>query len=159
MSIFNSLNKEGHLDGLEIDVDNAFNSLGIGNFSKGDFSYVDLSNINPDELEEIVIRTVGWSQYLNNVVTLTDKRRRDAETRMEAVINKLLSQSTMKVTEAKAAAKGSEAYINANYQFNTLEAYHDYLERVMSNLDKFHYIAKQKLQILQGLAQKERNSR
>lgn len=155
--MFHELNKEGYLDGLELDVENAFDTLGIGSFRNGNFSYIDLVNSTPEELYDLMPRIVGWAIYVSERMAETDKRRRDSETEMDAILNKLISTSTQKVTEAKATAKGSEAYIKASYRYNTLEVYHDYLERVLTNLDKFHYIVKMRIQLQQGIKQQERH--
>lgn len=156
--MFHELNEKGHLDGLELDVTGAFDTLGIGSFKNGDFSYIDLANTTPHELYDLMPRIVGWSVYVSETMASTDKRRRDAETEMEAILNKLVATSTQKVTEAKASAKGSDKYVSASYKYNTLEVYHDYLERVLDNLEKFHYIIKMRAQSVQAIKQQEKGS-
>jgi predicted transcriptional regulator len=120
-----------------------------------DREFLDLSNIPLDELYDLLVKSVGWMENISSVLSLTKKLMLDEELEVNSVQAAAMSRSTStKVTEARASAKADPAYLAAHTRYNTLVAYVEYLERLLVNLDRYHYVIKSKLESLRVVERK-----
>lgn len=122
-------------------------------------TFIDLSQMDADELMDVLAKSIMWMESLNNTYSLAKKYMLDEELEMSVVLNRILSRPTQgrKVAEAKAEGKADPEYISANKRFNLIASYVDYLERILVNLDKFHYVIKAKLEYMRSLEYKYRH--
>jgi len=111
---------------------------------------VDFAALTIPRCYQLAFHAIGYQEYVSGVLALTLQRRKNAEAKLESILNKSISGSTMKPTEAKAAAKGSDEYIKIARAVSALEAWEDYLNRLIKTLDQIHYLAKNKLDELKG---------
>ena len=96
-----------------------------------------------------------WMEYIRGVLSKAKKFKMDEELDKDSIMNRVLAQSpAKKVTEAKADAKSDPLYVEAHKRYNTLSAYVDYLERLLVNLDKYHYVMKAKMESMRNIERK-----
>jgi hypothetical protein len=153
-SLFERMNEEGHINGLDIKKKIWLTKLGL--YGEEDrVILIDLNETATQELNDLLVDSLYYIENISEVLAECDKRKRDAESDMDVVFNRAVSSQTgLKVTEAKALAKGSEIYQTAQKKYNTLYAWSDYLKRYMDTLEKYHYAVKNRLQIVQTVKDK-----
>lgn len=143
MSILDDIRRHESYKSVWIDRNAIMKSLGI-DLDKREF--VDLSVLPPDALYDLLVKSLMWMETINEILATAKKYRLDKELEADRVMNQVLrGLDTKKVTEAKAEAKSHPDYISAYRTYNTLYAYVDYLERLLTNLDKYHYAIKSKI--------------
>jgi hypothetical protein len=114
--------------------------------SDSKFEYNDVFSFDAENCYDIAIKAVRYQEYAGEILAKTKKRLRDAAAEIEESLNKSITQNKgAKVTEAKALAKGSHEYTVIAKRISALEAWEDYLERFIDVLEKYHYLAKKKL--------------
>lgn len=151
--LFEALNTEGHLDGLEIDKDEILEDLGFRRVTKsGLIEYPDFSAIDLGGSYDLALQSIGYISYISEVLAVTAKRYKDSEVSLDDVFNKTLGRNAnnLKVTEAKIAAKSSDEYVELSRRISSLEAWKDYLKRLIEDVEKIHYMAKSKVLELQN---------
>jgi hypothetical protein len=148
-SILEEIKQYDALKSIQIDRNKIMNSLGI-DLENGQF--INLSNMHVPELNDLVIKSLTWMERLNEVLATSKKIYLDLELEADKVFNEQIraSQAT-KATDAKALAKTSDDYIRYQKKVNLLNAYVDYLERLIKNIDKFHYAIKGRLDSIRGV--------
>jgi hypothetical protein len=153
MSVLNELLKVEKFKSIWIDRNKLMDSLGI-NLDRREF--LDLSSIGIDELYELMMKSLMWMEYISDVLSRAKKLKMDEELEKDAVLNRVLAMGTpdKKVTEAKAEAKSHPDYLEAHKRYNTLVAYVDYLDRLLVNLDKYHYVMKAKMESSRNIERK-----
>ena len=135
-----------------IDSAKLMNSIGI-DIEKREF--LDLSAMGADELYDLMMKSLMWMEYISGVLSKAKKFKMDEELDKDSIMNRVLAQSpAKKVTEAKADAKSDPLYVEAHKRYNTLSAYVDYLERLLVNLDKYHYVMKAKMESMRNIERK-----
>ena len=150
-NLFQSLNEDGYLNDLELDNDHVLLQIGLGRMINGKFEYTDLSQTSGDHCYDLCIRAIRFQEYISRILSLTQKRKKDAEAELEEILNRALTtKRELKVTEAKAAAKGSPEYTRAARKISALSAWADYLDRLGDVLEKYHYLAKKRLDEIQS---------
>lgn len=114
---------------------------------EGDFiSYPSLSKSSSEELEDLMMKSIGYMGYVSEYLARTKKRLLDGNSYLDKLLaDGMLENSTAKVTGLKDIIKGSEVYVAAAKNVNTLQAYYDYLSRLFEVLDKYFYAMKLKL--------------
>jgi hypothetical protein len=153
MSVLSELLKVERFKSIWIDRNKLMDSLGI-NLDKREF--LDLSSISIDELYELMMKSLMWMEYISDVLSRAKKLKMDEELDKDAAMNRALAmtQPDRKVTEAKAEAKSNPEYLDAHKRYNTLVAYVDYLDRLLVNLDKYHYVMKAKMESSRNIERK-----
>jgi hypothetical protein len=135
-----------------IDRKKLMNSLGIDLDTR---TFLDLRNIQPDELYDLMVKTVMWMDTVGHTLSTSRKLMMDEELERDSVMNRVLSNSTAaRASEAKAEAKSDPAYLDAHQRYNTICAYVDYLDRLLTNIDKYHYVIKAKMESLRSVERK-----
>ena len=138
-----------------IDRNKLMNSMG---FDLEKRTFLDLSNISPEELYELMLKTILWMDTIGNTLSTAKKMMLDEELHRDGQMNLILARSTAaRASEAKAEAKSDPEYLEAHQRYNTIYAYVDYLERVLTNIDKYHYVIKSKIESLRVLERRYMN--
>lgn len=151
-SILDDLLKVEKYKKIWIDKQKLLNSMGI-DIDKREF--IDLSSLSIDDLNDLMVKSIMWMEYISDVLSRAKKFKMDEELERDSVMNRLLAMSeAKKVTEAKASAKSHPEYIEAHQKYNTLVAYVDYLDRLLVNLDKYHYVIKAKMESSRNIERK-----
>lgn len=152
MSLFQKLNSEGYLRDLDVNREEILLELGLGQVDPNtlDFNFVDFGALTIPKCYELAVHAVGYQEYVSGILALTLQRRKNAEAKLESILNKSIAGSSLKPTEAKAAAKGSDEYIKIARAVSALDAWEGYLQRLTKTLDQIHYLAKNKLDELKG---------
>ncbi len=146
LTLFQELNEDGYLNGLEIDKDAILEQMGLGIIRNNRFEWQDIFSATAEDCYDIATKAVRYQEYAGEMLARTQKRRKDAEADLEESLNKSITQNKgAKVTEAKAAAKGNPEYTTISKRISALTAWEDYLERFVDVLEKYHYLAKKKL--------------
>lgn len=152
MSVLDDLLRTEKFKAIWIDRVKLMNSIGI-DIDKREF--LDLSAIGTDELYDLMMKSLMWMEYISDVLSKAKKFKMDEELEKDSAMNRVLAMSNAKkVTEAKADAKSHPEYIEAHKKYNTLVAYVDYLERLLVNLDKYHYVMKAKMESMRSIERK-----
>jgi hypothetical protein len=148
-SILQEIKEYSELKSIFIDRNSIMNSLGI-DLENGKF--IDLSNMHTEELNDIIMKSLGWMERLNEILATSKKIYLDLGLEADRVFNNAIRKSTTsKVADAKAVAKTSEEYIKHQKQVNLMDAYVDYLERLIKNIEKIHYAVKGRLDAVKGV--------
>ena len=136
-----------YLKGVLIEKDKLEESLELK--LEGDFiSYPDLSKSSASELYDLMMKSVGYMSYISEYIARTKKRLLDGDVYLDKLLaDGMRENSAAKVTGLKDIVKGSDAYVNAAKNVNTLQAYYDYLIRLFEVLDKYYYAMKLKLSL------------
>jgi len=146
IKLFQELNEDGYLEGLEIDKDFILEQVGLGIIQNGVFRWADINVQNAEGCYDIATKCVRYQEYAGEMLSRTLKRRKDAEADSEGVLNKAITANKgAKITEAKALAKGSDEYIIISKRISALGAWEEYLKGFVDILEKYHYLAKKKL--------------
>ena len=144
--LFQELNEDGHLNGLEIDKDAILAQIGLGAVIGGQFRWKDINDTDIEGCYDVATKCVRFQEYAGEYLSRTVKRRKDAEADSEGVLNKAIAANKgAKITESKALAKGSDEYIFISKKISALAAWEEYLKGFMDILEKYHYLAKKKL--------------
>ena len=152
MSVLDEILQTEKYRKIWIDSAKLMNSIGI-NIEKQEF--LDLSAMGSDELYDLMMKSLMWMEYISGVLSKAKKFKMDEELDKDSIMNRVLAQSpAKKVTEAKADAKSDPQYVEAHKRYNTLSAYVDYLERLLVNLDKYHYVMKAKMESMRNIERK-----
>lgn len=144
-SLFESLNQDNCLEGLELDRDLLLAELGLSRRDPrtGELGYPDFSAMHAEDSWDLSVMTLSHSEFVSDVLARTKKRRKDAEAESEEVFGKVIAKNTGgKITEAKALAKGDYDYIKHMKVVSSLYAWEDYLVRFLDTISKYHYLAK-----------------
>jgi len=138
---------------LAIDNRKLMHSLGIDLENR---RYIDLSNIPNEEISDLVMKSLMWMETINEVLASTKKSYMDQKLEVDNVFNKALKNlpQKTKVSEAKAEAKTNHEYLQAEKNSNMLSSYVDYLNRLLDNLDKYHYVLKSRLDHAKNIERK-----
>ena len=152
MSLFQKLNSEGYLRDLEVQKEVILEELGLGEIDPEtlDFEYVDFSSTDIGSYYRLAVLSIRYQEYVSGILALTLQRRKNAEAKLESILNKSIANSALKPTEAKAAAKGSDEYMKVARALSAIEAWEDYLHRLTKTLDQTHYLAKNKMDELKN---------
>jgi hypothetical protein len=120
------------------------NSLGIDIENR---RYIDLSQIPIEEISDLVMKSLMWMETINETLGTAKKAYMDQKLEVENVFNRAIRNipDKTKVSEAKAEAKSNPEYLEAEKSSNLLSAYVEYLNRLLDNLDKYHYVLKGRL--------------
>lgn len=152
MSILSEIKRHEKYSGVWLDSKQIMRSLGI-DLDKGEF--VDLSVLTHDQLYDLLMKSLMWMETINETLSTSKKLRLDKELETDRIINQILrSLDAKKVSEAKAEAKSHPSYISASKDFNLLYSYVDYLERILTNIDKYHYAIKSKIEQTRNIERK-----
>lgn len=152
MSVLDEILETEKYKKIWIDSAKLMNSIGI-DIEKREF--LDLSAMGADELYDLMMKSLMWMEYISGVLSKAKKFKMDEELDKDSIMNRVLAQSpAKKVTEAKADAKSDPQYVEAHKRYNTLSAYVDYLERLLVNLDKYHYVMKAKMESMRNIERK-----
>jgi hypothetical protein len=147
-SLYQVLNEEKHLEGLELDKEEILRLMGLGRINKATnkFEWDDVFQFSQEDCYDAAVKAVRYQEYAAEVLAMTQKRRKDSEAAVDGVLNKsMVANRGMKATEARAAAKGSDEYVAISRRIASLTAWEDYLERFVDVLEKYHYLAKKRL--------------
>jgi hypothetical protein len=148
-SILDEVKQYDALKNIQIDRNKIMNSLGI---DLENSQFINLSNIHTEELHDLIMKSLTWMERLNEVLATSKKIYLDLELEADKVFNEQIrSSQALKATDAKALAKTSDEYIRYQKKVNLLNAYVDYLERLIKNIDKLHYALKNRLDIIKGV--------
>jgi hypothetical protein len=148
-SILQEIQTYDALKSIQIDRNKIMNSLGI---DLENSQFVDLSNMHTEELNDIIMKSLTWMERLNEVLATAKKIYLDLGLEADKVFNEQIRKSTTsKATDAKALAKTSDDYIKYQKKVNLLNAYVDYLERLIKNIEKIHYAVKGRLDAIRGV--------
>lgn len=143
MSILNEIKRNERYKDIWVDRDAIFKSLGIDLTER---RYLSLSELSYAELDDLLMKSVMWMETVSELVSTAKRMRMDREAETDRLYNEALRRIDIKkATEAKAEAKSAPEYLASLRLFNTLYAYVDYLERLVTNLDKYHYAIKSKV--------------
>lgn len=146
LTLFQELNQDGHIQGLEIDKDGILEQMGLGVIQNNRFEWQDIFSATAEDCYDIATKAVRYQEYAGEMLARTQKRRKDSEADLEESLNRSIAVNKgSKVTEAKALAKGSPEYTLISKKISALTAWEDYLERFVDVLEKYHYLAKKKL--------------
>jgi len=148
-SILDEIRSYDALKSIQIDRNKIMNSLGI---DLENSQFIDLSNIHTEELNDIIMKSLTWLERLNEVLATSKKIYLDLGLEADKVFNQEIRKSAAgKATDAKALAKTSDEYIRHQKKVNLLDAYVDYLERLIKNIEKIHYAVKGRLDAIKGV--------
>jgi len=138
---------------LAINTHKLMNSLGVDIVNR---RYIDLSNIPNEEVSDLVMKSLMWMETINEILGTVKKSYMDQKLEVDSVFNRALRNlpEKTKVSEAKAEAKSNHEYIEAEKSSNLLSAYVDYLNRLLENLDKYHYVLKSRLDHAKNIERK-----
>lgn len=147
MKLFEELNAEGYLDGLEVDKENIMAQIGLDEVrADTQFAYDNIFEATAEDCYDIAIKAVRYQEYIGEMLSRTQKKNKFAAADSEQVLNNVIAQNKGgKITESKAMAKGSPEYTDISKRIAALTAWEDYLERFIDVLEKYHYLAKKKL--------------
>lgn len=148
MGLFQTLNKENQLEGLELDKEDMLDTLemGIIDRNNNEFGYIPFHEKSIGECYKIASMSIRFQEHVAEVISLTTQRERDAAAKLEEILNHSLTlNSNLKVTEAKAVAKGNAEYVRVQRMMGTLESWKDYLIRFSKTLDQIHYLSKNRI--------------
>lgn len=154
--ILESIRQYPELSHIYIDRDTIMQSIGV---NLNTLEYTPLTSIGVDDLPDLQFKSLMWLEYLNERLGDTQREYLDQNLESERVystsVKNIMSKepATYKVTEAKAHAKSHPDYINHMKKLHVLKSYADYLERLIENLNKYHYTIKGRNE---GLRQVER---
>lgn len=153
MSILNEIKRHQKFNNLWFDRDKLMLSLGIDITER---KYMDLGNIDVASLSDLMMKSLMWMETLNEIHSTAKKMKMDEELEVDRVFNEVIKKLSkeVKATEAKAAAKTHEEYVASQKRYNTISAYVDYLDRLITNLDKYHYAIKGKIDSLRNVERK-----
>lgn len=130
---------------LHIDSDDLMKALGM-DINGGRF--IDLHQINAQELSELAMKSVMWMERLSRILALVEKTRLDEELARDVIVNRgITGSSETRVSAAKAGAKSDTKYISAEKRLNMIVSWKDYIARLMNILDKYHYVVKDRLKV------------
>jgi predicted metal-dependent hydrolase len=148
-SILEEVKSYDALKSIHIDRNRIMNSLGI---DLENSQFIDLSNVHTEELNDIIMKSLTWMERLNEILATAKKIHLDLGLEADKVFNQEIRKSTAgKATDAKASAKTSDDYIRHQKKVNLLDAYVDYLERLIKNIEKIHYAVKGRLDAVRGV--------
>lgn len=148
-SILEEIKHYEALKSIQIDRNRIMNSLGI---DLENSQFINLSNMHTEELNDLIMKSLTWMERLNEVLATSKKIYLDLELEADKVFNEQIRASqASKATDAKALAKTSDEYIRYQKKVNLLNAYVDYLERLIKNIDKLHYALKGRLDSVRGV--------
>lgn len=155
ITILDEVKRFPELSHIQIDRDSIMRSIGV-NLSS--LEYTPLSSLGMDDLPDLQFKSLMWLEYLNEILSTAEKEYLDQNLETERVystsVKLIMSQNTSyRVTEAKAHAKTHPDYIAHMQKLHTLKAYTDYLERLIDNINKYHYTIKGRIE---GMKQVER---
>lgn len=143
MSILDEVRSNEKYKSIWVDRNSLLKSIGIDLTER---RFVNLSEISHEELYDLLMKSLMWMETISEVTATAKKLRMDKELETDRLYNDALRQiDAKKATEAKAEAKSNPQYISSLKGYNTLYAYVDYLERLMTNLDRYHYAIKGKI--------------
>lgn len=152
MSILDEIKRHETYKSVWVDRNEIMRSLGV-DLDRREF--LDLSAMAIDELSDLLVKSLMWMETINERLATAKKFRLDKELESDRIMNQVLrGLDTKKVTEAKAEAKSHPDYIAAYKTYNTLYAYVDYLERLITNLDKYHYVIKSRIDYNRNIERK-----
>jgi hypothetical protein len=148
-SVLQEIKEHDELKTIHINRNLIMNSLGI---DLENSQFIDLSNIHTEELNDIIMKSLTWMERLNEVLATSKKIYLDLNLEADKVFNEAIRKSPgAKATDAKASAKTSDEYIRYQKRVNLLDAYVDYLERLIKNIEKIHYAVKGRLDAIRGV--------
>jgi hypothetical protein len=148
-SILEEIQGYDALKPIHIDRNKIMNSLGI---DLENSQFIDLSNIHIEELNDIIMKSLTWLERLNEVLATSKKIYLDLGLEADKIFNQEIRKSSAgKATDAKALAKTSDEYIRHQKKVNLLDAYVDYLERLIKNIEKIHYAVKGRVDAIKGV--------
>lgn len=158
-SLFEKLNENNALDGLELDRDALLEEIGISRRNaRGELEIPDFAAMPAEDSWDLCVLTLHYSEYVSEVLALTKKRRKDMEAESEEVYGSIMGENTgSKITEARALAKGSPRYVAHLKRTSSLLAWEEYLTRFLDVLSRYHYLAKQRTDELVKSKQKSHN--
>lgn len=137
---------------IQIDRGEILDSIGLYLDKK---QFLDLSQVPPGDLYDLLMKTIMWMERVSDALSRAEKMKLDEELERDVVMNRVISTLTAKrVSEAKAAAKSHAEYIEAHQRYNSLVAYVDYLKRLISNLEKYHYVIKSRVELMSSVERK-----
>lgn len=149
--LFDTLNAEGHLDGLDLNKDEILRNIGLGQVVNGVFKWSDLYAASGEDCYDTAIKAVRYQEYVAEILALTQKRRGTIEANLDRILNSTISGNKgLKITEAKALAKGSDDYVKKLEEVESLKSWEDFLKRFIDVLEKYHYLAKNRLSEIQN---------
>jgi hypothetical protein len=148
-SILEEIQSYDALKPIHIDRNKIMNSLGI---DLENSQFIDLSNVHTEELNDIIMKSLTWLERINEVLATAKKIYLDLGLEADKIFNQEIRKSSAgKATDAKALAKTSDEYIRHQKKVNLLDAYVDYLERLIKNIEKIHYAVKGRLDAIKGV--------
>lgn len=149
LSILDEIEQNDSLRVIRVDREKIMKSLGI-DLREGQF--LNLSNLHTEELNDLTMKSLTWLERLNEILSTAKKIYMDMDLETNKIFNEQVRNSGMsKATDAKAAAKTSDDYIRYQKKVNLLNAYVDYLERLVKNVEKLHYTFKARLEAIKGV--------
>jgi hypothetical protein len=152
MSVLEEVRRNPAYKSIWFDRNALMNSIGIDLDNR---QYIDLTKFDVDFLYDLLVKSLMWMETISETLATAKKLRNDKELEADTLYNQALSRTdAKKVTEAKAEASADPAYVSAKKGFNTLYAYVDYLERLLVNLDKYHYTIKSKIEQSRNIERK-----
>lgn len=152
-SIIEQVASHSKYSSLAINTHKLMNSLGVDIVNR---RYIDLGDIPREEISDLVMKSLMWMETINETLGTVKKAYMDQKLEVDSVFNRAirnLPQKT-KVSEAKAEAKSNPEYIQAERDSNLLSAYVDYLNRLLDNLDKYHYVLKGRIDASKNIERK-----
>lgn len=113
-------------------------------------TYWSLADIGISELPDLLFKSLMTLEYISETLSTAKKLYLDQNLETERVysdvVKRLISmEDGYKVTEARAHAKTHDEYIQSAKKLNTLDAYVDYLNRLIENLNRYHYTVKSRI--------------
>lgn len=117
--------------------------------------YLDIAAQAQEDLYDFLMKSLMWMETINETLSTAKKMKLDTKLDIDKIYNDILrSSEASKVSEAKAEAESHPTYITSTKEYNTLTAYVDYLERLLTNLDKYHYTIKSKIEQSRNIERK-----
>lgn len=152
-SILDEIKNHGSFKHLWIDSVGIHRSLGIDLKAR---AFLELTKSTPEELYDLLMKSLMWMETISEVLSTAKKLRQDKELEVDTSLNQALRNAGGggKVTENKAVAKSHPEYIAAVKLYNTIYAYADYLERLLVNLDRYHYAIKSRIDASRNIERK-----
>ncbi len=129
---------------LTIDRKKLMGSLGINLETR---EFIDLSSMGVEELYDLMMKSLMWMEHISEILSRAKKIKLDKELESDLALSESMSKvsSASKVAGMKAEAKLNPEYVNAKREYNKIAVYVDYLERLLVNLDRFHYVIKSRI--------------
>jgi len=156
MSILEDIHQHHEYSSIWIDRDMLMRSLGIDLTTR---EYIVLNDVTPNELGELLLKSLMWMETVNELTSTSKKLKLDKELERDKCYDDrlhtlILTDPTIKMTEAKAIASSHKEYINLSKELNLLTAYVEYLSRLLDNLDRYHYVIKSRVETLKSIERK-----